>query len=90
MRILVFRLGAFGDVIITTPVIRELHRLGHEIVYVANERGVQVLKNNPHIKTLIEQKTDSVANHLLSDHIEWLRKKNKNEREVYQICLSRK
>lgn len=77
MRYLIFRLGAFGDVVITTPIIRHLHAQGHEIVYVANERGVKVLENNPRIKLLIEQKTDSIANHLLADHIQWLKKKHK-------------
>ena len=93
MRILIFRSGAFGDVIITTPVIRYLHSQGHEIVYVANERGVQVLKNNPHIKTLIEQKTDSVPVSDLSKHIQWLQDKHKCQRvidfsESIEVALS--
>lgn len=60
MKILIFRKGAFGDVIVTTPLIRYLHSKGHEIYYIANERGVQVLRNNPYITKLIEDKTDSV------------------------------
>lgn len=93
MRILIFRHGAFGDVIVTTPVVRYLAGQGHEIVYVANERGVQVLKGNPHVKTLIEEKTDATPNHKLSDHISYLQKKYKCERvidfsESIEVALS--
>lgn len=50
--------------------------MGHEIVYVANERGCEVLKNNPHIDKLIYHKTDSVQNHELSNYISKLAKEN--------------
>ena len=82
MRILIFRLGAFGDTVIITPVIRYLHQQGHELVVVVNERGAQVLKGNPHIKTLIEQQTDSVKIDALPDHIKWLQKKHKCDRVI--------
>ena len=81
-RILVFRMGAFGDTLITTPVIHTLFNMGYKITYVCNERGIQVLKNNPYIEKIIEQKTDSVPINQLADHIEWLRKKNHCDRIV--------
>lgn len=93
MRILIFRLGAFGDVLVTTPVIRYLASQGHELIYVANERGVQVLKNNPHIKLLIEQKTDEVKTENLPEHIDYLKRKHRCERvidfsESIEVALS--
>lgn len=93
MRILIIRLGAFGDVLVTTPVLRYLASQGHEIVYIANERGVQVLKNNPHVKLLIEQKTDSIPVDKLSKHISYMQNKHKCEKvidfsESIEVALS--
>ncbi len=93
MRILIFRSGAFGDNLIITPVLRHLHQQGHELVVVSNERGSQVFKNNPHIKTYIEQPTDSVKIDALGDHIKWLQKKHRCDRvidfsESIEVALS--
>ena len=93
MRILIFRSGAFGDNLIITPVLRYLHQQGHELVVVSNERGSQVFKNNPHIKTYIEQPTDSVKIEALGDHIKWLQKKHRCDRvidfsESIEVALS--
>ena len=54
---------------------------------------MQVLKNNPHIKTLIEQKTDSVPADQLSKHISFMQKKHNCERvidfsESIEVALS--
>jgi len=59
-KVLVCRWGAFGDCIITTPVIRKLKQDGWEIYYATNERGGQILKLNPHITKFFETKTDSI------------------------------
>lgn len=93
MRLLIFRAGAFGDVIVLTPVLRYLKSQGHELVVIVNERGMQVLKNNPHIKTLIEQKTDSVPVDQLSKHLSYMQTKYKCDKvldfsESIEVALS--
>jgi len=93
VKLLIHRSGAFGDCLIITPILRYLHNKGHEIVLRCNERGAQIFKNNPHIKTLIEEPTDSVKVDILGDHLEWLRKKYKCEKlidfsESIEVALS--
>lgn len=93
MRILIFRSGAFGDVLVITPVLRYLHAQGHELYVIVNERGMQVLKGNPHVKLLIEQKTDSVPADQLSKHISYMQTKHKCEKvidfsESIEVALS--
>lgn len=81
MKILLWRTAAFGDTVITTPLVRHLHSKGHQVFYVASERGEQVLKNNPHVFKVLKN-DESVRNELLGEHIEWLRKKNHCERVI--------
>lgn len=92
MRILIFRSGAFGDCLITTPLVRYLKSRGHEVVYVTGERGLEVLKHNPNVYKLIKH-DESVKNELLGDHIEWLKEKNRCQRvidlnESIEVALS--
>lgn len=49
MRALVTRLGAFGDLIICSPLFRLLKQDGYEVTANVNSRGASVLRNNPHI-----------------------------------------
>jgi ADP-heptose:LPS heptosyltransferase len=92
MKILVFRSGAFGDVVIITPVLRHLHAQGHELVVVTSNRGMEVLKNNPHISKLIQHKEDT-PNDKVEDNIQWLKKKYNCEKvldfnESIEVALS--
>lgn len=92
MRILIFRSGAYGDALITTPVIRYLKAQGHELIYVTSKRGMEVLKNNPHIERLIQHKEETKIEDLASN-IEGLRKKFKCEKvidfsESIEVALS--
>lgn len=92
MRILIFRSGAYGDVLITTPVIRYLKSQGHDIVYVTSKRGMEVLRNNPHIERLIQHKEETKIEELAAN-IEGLRKKFKCEKvidfsESIEVALS--
>lgn len=81
MRILLWRTAAFGDVVITTPLIRHLHSQGHEIIYVTGDRGFEVLKNNPHVHKLLRN-DESVKNEDLGKHMEWLKKKHNCDRII--------
>lgn len=60
MHILVTRLGAYGDCLVLTPVLRELKAQGHEITMITSERGRDVFARNPHIDHLRFQESDKV------------------------------
>ena len=81
MKILLWRTGAFGDVLITTPLIRHLHSQGHQVFYVTNERGEQVLKNNPHVFKLLKN-DETVKNENLGEHMQYLMRKHHCERLI--------
>ena len=49
MRVLIVRLGAFGDIIHTLPLAADLHRAGHTIGWVCEDRWACVLEGNPAI-----------------------------------------
>ena len=69
MKILITRLGAYGDVLITTPVIRFLHDQGHEIHYLTSERGREMLENNENVDFLHFMPTEDRTDEKL--HEEW-------------------
>lgn len=86
-RILIVRLGAYGDVLITTPLIRKLHSDGNDILYLTSERGMEILKGNPYIKKLILHPKDSIPIEKLGDHIKGIAKKNQCDRTI-DLCES--
>ncbi len=49
MRVLIVRLGAFGDIIHTLPLAADLHRAGHRVGWVCEDRWSCVLQRNPAI-----------------------------------------
>ncbi len=52
-KILFFRTGGIGDVIMTTPLIREISKhTGAELYYLVGKHSAGVLKNNPHINVI--------------------------------------
>lgn len=56
MKVLVIRLGAFGDAVMTTGLLRELKKDGHHITYHISREGHEVLKHSPNVdKFIIEQ-----------------------------------
>jgi len=67
-RALVIRLGAIGDCIIITPLIKYLHDIGWEVIVNTNDTGMQVLKNNPNISKFIFYPDNSVENHKLMEY----------------------
>ncbi len=54
MRVLIVRLGAFGDIIHTLPLAADLHRAGHQIGWVCEDRWACVLRHNPVIDRVHE------------------------------------
>ncbi len=52
MRILIVRLGAFGDIVHTLPLAAELHAAGHRLGWLAEDRWHSVLEGNPAIERI--------------------------------------
>lgn len=67
-RVLIARLGAIGDTIITTPLVSWLHSLNYEIVYLTSELGYALLQNNPKIFKAIKHAKDSVHSSKLGEY----------------------
>lgn len=87
MRILFVRIAAFGDVVITTPVLRYLKQQGHEIYYLGSEQAQQVLENNPNVDKFIYHKRDSVHPEELGAYFEKLRVENGCDK-IIDMCES--
>lgn len=87
MRILFARIAAFGDVIITTPLIRYLKQQGHEIYYLGSEQAQQILENNPNVDKFIYHKRDSVTGDKLGEYFEKIRIEN-NCDKLIDMCES--
>jgi heptosyltransferase I len=50
MRVLIVRLGAFGDIIHTLPLAADLHRAGHTVGWVCEDRWSCVLHGSPAVR----------------------------------------
>jgi heptosyltransferase-1 len=50
MRVLIVRLGAFGDIIHTLPLAADLHRAGHRLGWLCEDRWGAVLAGNPAVE----------------------------------------
>lgn len=73
MRILIIRIGAFGDALIVTPLVRHLASKGHEIVFLGSEQSEQVLRENPHVSKFVLHERDSIANDKLGEYFDRVR-----------------
>lgn len=87
MRYLVVRIGAFGDCIIITPLLRYLKQQGHEVYVLTSDQGLQMLANNPNIDKTIHHKQDSVENEKLTEYFESLKEEHKCD-ELIDLCES--
>lgn len=54
MRVLIIRLGAFGDIVHTLPLAADLVAAGHTVDWLCEDRWAVLLRGNPVITTLIE------------------------------------
>lgn len=87
MRYLIVRIGAIGDALITTPLVRYLHSKGHEIVLLASDQTKMIYENNPHVHKLVHHVKDSVANSFLGSYFEEVAKANKCDK-IIDLCES--
>ncbi len=72
MRVLIVRLGAFGDCLIVTPLIRHLKEIQKFEVYVLTSegQGKQIFEGNTLIDKIIYHVKDSIPNDKLSEYFE--------------------
>lgn len=54
---LVIRLGAYGDMLIITPLLRKLKKDNYEVIVLTSERGEEILRKNPNVDKFILQKS---------------------------------
>jgi ADP-heptose:LPS heptosyltransferase len=86
-KVLVVRLGAFGDMLITTPLIRHLSNSGFEIFLLTSDQGQIIYENNPHIKKIIVHKKDSIPNKHLRTYFDSIAQAYECEK-IIDLCES--
>lgn len=75
-KILLFKIGAIGDVIMTTPFVRQIRtNLGHGAIidYMVGHRSKPVLLENPHLSNIIWVEEDFMQKIDFSHFIRWIR-----------------
>ena len=87
MKILVVRIAAFGDGVITTPLVRHLHKQGNEIFYLGSEQTEQIMRHNPHVSKFIYHERDSIENDKLGEYFAKIANDNECER-IIDLCES--
>lgn len=70
----VTRIGAIGDMIITTPIYPLLKSDGYYVIANTSKKGIEVLKNNPYIDEFLEHDTSISPNEQLDNHWNNLKK----------------
>ena len=73
---LIIRLGAIGDHLILTPVIKRLKELGYYVIFNTNKRGKEVYENNPNVDEYIDHDEKMPVDDL-PDHWEKLKEEIK-------------
>jgi len=81
-RIYIVRLGAFGDQILITPVLRKLKSQGHHLIVEYSDRGEAVLRNNPNVADGIFYKSNSVPIQELHQYWKDQQAKHKADRYI--------
>jgi ADP-heptose:LPS heptosyltransferase len=71
---LIIRLGAYGDMLMITPVVRKLKEEGYYVILNTNKRGKEVFENNPNVDEYIMH-DESMDAEDLPEHWEKLKKR---------------
>lgn len=61
-RACVVRFGAIGDLIMITPLIKELSKDGYEVTVLVQKKNSEILNLNPYIDNLLIQERDAIPN----------------------------
>ena len=86
-RYLIVRLGAFGDCLIITSLLRYLKQGGNEVYLLTSEQGEQVFANNPYIDKIKIHERDSIANENLRTYFESIQQAWECD-ELIDLCES--
>jgi ADP-heptose:LPS heptosyltransferase len=57
-KVLIIRLGAYGDHLCVSHVLKRLKELGYYVIYNTNKRGKEVFEHCPHIDELLVDEND--------------------------------
>lgn len=76
---LIVRMGAFGDMLIISPVIEELYRLGYEITLYTGWRGEEVYRHDHRIKEIKRHQEDIKDTQLFFEAIEKVKKETPHD-----------
>lgn len=71
----VIRYGAWGDMLQSMSILPGLKREGYDITVFCTPRGVEVIRNDPHIDRLVIQDEDMVPNAELMAYFDYLKTK---------------
>jgi ADP-heptose:LPS heptosyltransferase len=77
-KVIVCRLGAIGDCIIITPVIKKLKEMGYYIIFYTSKRGQEVFKDDPRIDEMLLH-DDSIPIEDVQDCFDKLEKEIKHD-----------
>lgn len=87
MRTLLIRLGAFGDVLAVTPLVRFLKEKGNEVYFLGSEQAQEILQNNPYVDKFIYHKRDSVPADNLGEYFKNIKRAYECN-EMIDLCES--
>ena len=71
MRILIVRLGAFGDIIHTLPLAADLHAAGHEVAWLCEDRWAEIIDGSPAIAEILTLPRRSLRDKSLPLAVRW-------------------
>ena len=72
-RACICRYGAIGDMIMISPLIRQLHEDGYEVTMNVTPYCADILKNNPYVDNVVLQERDAIPNMDLGPYwAEWM------------------
>ncbi len=91
MKLLILRFSSIGDIVLTTPVVRALSKLGHEVHYVTKAKFSAVLENNPYVNKLytFEKEITEIDNELKSQNYDYIIDLHRNLRTKRLIAKLR-
>lgn len=85
MKAIIHRFGAWGDMVIFTPLIAHLKNEGYEVTVNTSKRGLEVLRHNPGIDHFIEHDTSIPPDERLAKHLAHL---NRGFDKAINLCES--
>lgn len=85
MKVLLIRLGAYGDAVMTTPLLRELKKDGHHVTCHISKAGHEVLKHSPNVDKFIIEQSDKKT---IQDFKEYWEELGKNYDKVINLSGS--